>query len=184
MRDCPEPDEPREAALWAAISDIGAAVQQGDEEGLVAAVEAVRQIPIDLERMTNAVHVPSDAREYEDAPRMLSERIPDGWGRWIQCGPGWSPILARLNDRLEAIAPDYQVLQIKEKFGTLRFYLGNGYHQLGEAAVAEAEGESARTCELCGNPGRLRVRNSWYRTVCDDCARSGGYQDLPDDGED
>ena len=50
--------------------------------------------------------------------------------------------------------------------------------------MAEAEAKSARTCELCGSPGHLRARNSWLRTVCDDCAQSEGYQDLPDNEED
>ena len=186
MTDYLEPDEPREAALRAAVLDFSAAVVGGGatKEELVAALEAVRQIPIDLERMTNALHVPSDAGEYEDILRVLLERIPDGWGRWIQCGPGWYPILARIEKQLRQIDPDYQVLQIKEKFGTLRFYLAWQYDELGKAAVAEAEAEAARTYELCGSPGRLRIRNSWLRTVCNDCGQSeDGYEELPDDAE-
>ncbi len=128
MTDYPEPDEPREAALRAAVLDFSAAVVRGGatKEELVAAMEAVRQIPIDLERMTNALHVPSDAGDYEDTLRALLERIPDGWGRWIQCGPGWYPILARLNERLEEFDPGYQILQIKEKFGTFASTWGTG----------------------------------------------------------
>ncbi len=185
MTDYPEPDEPREAALRAAVLDFSAAVVGGGatKEELVAALEAVRQIPIDLERMTNALHVPSDAGEHEDTLLALLERIPDGWGRWIQCGPGWYPILARLEEQLNQIDPDYQVLQIKEKFGTLRFYLAAQYDELGKAAVAEAEAEAARTCELCGSRGHLRTRNSWLRTLCDECARSEGYEAMPDDAE-
>ena len=186
MIDYPEPDELREAALRAAVLDLAAAALSGDatEEELVAAMEAVRQVPIDTERMVNALHVPSDAGESEDTLRALLERIPDGWGRWIQCGAGWYPILVRLEERLGGIDPDYRVLQIKEKFGTLRFYLAGRHDELGKAAVTEAEAESARTCELCGGPGYLRTRNSWLRTVCDDCAQSEGYQDLPDNEED
>jgi hypothetical protein len=52
---------------------------------------AVRQVPIDMERMVDALHVSGDAGEYEAALRALLERIPDGWGRWIQCGAGWYP---------------------------------------------------------------------------------------------
>ncbi len=138
MTDYPEPDELWEATLRTAVLDLSAAVLRGDatEEELVAAMEEVRQIPIDLERMTNALHMPSDAGDYEDTLRTLLERIPDGWGRWIQCGPGWYPILARLNKRLEEFDPDYQVLQIKEKFGTLRIYLAARHYELGKAAVA------------------------------------------------
>ena len=182
MTDYPQLDEPREAALRATVLDLSVAVVGGGatKEELVAAMEAVRQIPIDLERMTNALHLPGDAGEYEDTLRALLERIPDGWGRWIQCGPGWYPILARTEEQLRQIDPDYQVLQIKEKFGTLRFYLAWQYDELGKAAVAEAEAEAARTYELCGSPGRLRTRNSWLRTVCNDCGQSGrGTRSCP-----
>lgn len=182
MTDYPKPDEPREEALRAAINDLAAAVTRGDatNEEVVAAMEAVRQVPIDMERMLNALHVPSDAGEYGEALRALLERIPDGWGRWIGCGPGWYPILARLEERLRQLDPDYRVHQIKEKFGGLRFYWAGDY-DAGDAAVDEAEAEAARTCELCGNPGHLRTRGGWLRTVCDDCAGSKGYEDLPHD---
>ncbi len=183
MTDYPQPDVAREEALRAAIDDLATAALRGDatQEELTAAIEAVRQIPIDTERMLNSLHVPSDAGEHQDVLRALLERIPDGWGRWIQCGAGWYPILARLNERLREIDPDYQVHQIKEKFGTLRFYWAGLNYDAGEAAVAEAETESARTCESCGNLGHLRTRRGWSRTLCDDCSRSEGYEDLPDD---
>ncbi len=93
----------------------------------------------------------------------------------------WYPILARLDERLREIDPDYQVHQIKEKFGTLRFYWAGHNHDIGEKAVAHAEAESARTCERCNSPGRLRRKHGWLRTLCDDCANSDGYEDLPDD---
>ncbi|GBD85422.1 hypothetical protein BMS3Abin02_01829 [bacterium BMS3Abin02] len=180
MTEYLEPDEPRETALRATIDDLAAAVLRGDtnEEELVAAMEAVRQVPIDTSRMLNALHIPGDAGEHEAALRALLERISDGWGRWIQCGPGWYPILARLEEQLRQIDPEYRVHQIKEKFGTLRFYWEGRDYNTGEATVVDAEAESARTCELCGSPGHLRTRNSWLRTLCDDCARSEGYEDL------
>jgi len=181
----PEPDKVRENALRAAVDDLAAAVHRGDgtEEELAAAIEAVRQIPIDFERMVNALHVPEDAGEHEPALRALLERIPDGWGRWIQCGAGWYPILVRLGERRRNIDPGFEVHQIKEKFGTLWFYWAGRNCDAGEAAVAVAEAESARTCERCGGPGRLRTRNGWLRTLCDSCGRSDGYVDVPDDEE-
>ena len=69
-----EPDEPRERALKAAVSDLAAATTT---EEMTAAVEAVRQIPIDMDRMINAVQVPEGAGEYEQQLRSLLERIPD-----------------------------------------------------------------------------------------------------------
>ena len=129
-----------------------------------------------MEQIKLEVAVPNDAGEHEAALRSLLERIPDGWGRWIRCEAGWYPILARLEERLRTIDPDYRVLQIKEKFGTLRFYWTGRNYDAGETVVADAEKESARTCEVCGSPGCLRTRGGWLRTLCADCAHSGGYE--------
>jgi hypothetical protein len=183
MSTYPDPDTPREKALLAAIDDLASALRRSDAttEELTAALEAVRQVPIDPKRMLNAIHVPSDAGEYEDALRGLLERIPDGWGRWISCGAGWYPLLARLDARLRQIDPDYRVHQVKAKFGTLRFYWSGRDYDAGERAVANAEAESARTCEHCGNPARLRTRRGWLSTLCEECARSDGYEDVPAD---
>ena len=176
MTNYPTPDKGREEALEAAVRDLGEA---STAEEVAAALEAIRQIPVDVDRMLNAIRVPDDAGEYEEALRALLDRIPDGWGRWISCDPGWYPILARLEERLSELDPHYEVNQIKEKFGTLRFYC-EGDILDGDAIVDEAEAESARTCELCGSVGHLRTRAGWLKTLCDTCSRSEGFDDLSD----
>ncbi len=101
MTDYPEPDELREAALRAAVLDLAAAALSGDasEEELVAAIEAVRQVPIDTERMVNALHVPNDAGEYEDArftgtdSRRLGTVDPVRGGLVPDSGPARGPVL-------------------------------------------------------------------------------------------
>jgi len=55
--------------------------------------------------------------------------------------------------------------QIKEKFGTLRFYYNGGDDYI-RGLVSMAEGFSSRTCENCGNPGRRRGVG-WLYTACD-----------------
>jgi hypothetical protein len=51
------------------------------------------------------------------------------------------------------------VLQIKENFGTLRFYwsgdISNAARAKVEEALALAVARSACTCEICGAEGRL-----------------------------
>lgn len=69
--------------------------------------------------------------------------------------------------RREQTQPCEQVVaaQIKEKFGTLRFYVSGGDEAtLGMIQMAEAM--SARTCEQCGAPGHTGGRG-WIRTLCD-----------------
>ena len=58
----------------------------------------------------------------------------------------------------------FAVDQVKEKFGTLRFYCpGNDriYN-----FVHMAEELSALMCEVCGKPGKLESPNGWMSTVC------------------
>jgi hypothetical protein len=37
-------------------------------------------------------------------------------------GEGWMPIILDLNEKLTKLDPEYRIMQIKEKFGTLRYY--------------------------------------------------------------
>lgn len=59
------------------------------------------------------------------------------------------------------------VQQVKEKFGTLRFYYRGGDEYVA-GLVAMAESMSASTCEKCGVPGKPR-NNGWVHVYCDDC---------------
>lgn len=72
----------------------------------------------------DTVNVPEDAGEYADGLRKILERIPPNWGRWVSCSKGWYPLLIALDEELNAIFPDYQVHQVKEKFAGLRYYIG------------------------------------------------------------
>lgn len=64
----------------------------------------------------------------------------------------------------------FAVSQVKEKFGTLRFYCP------GNDAIFQytrwAEYLSSITCELCGKYGKLRD-GGWITTRCDECADGG-----------
>ena len=71
-------------------------------------------------------------------------------------------------------------VQVKEKFGTLRFYL-DGYNDTISAYESFAEAMSARICEDCGSPGKTRT-GGWYRTLCDKHAEEQGYS-LEDETE-
>jgi hypothetical protein len=56
-------------------------------------------------------------------------------------GPGWHDIIRRLVMDLEALGWDGSVMQVKEKFGTLRFYIGYGSDAVFDR-IDEAEAES------------------------------------------
>jgi hypothetical protein len=57
--------------------------------------------------------------------------------------------------------------QVKEKYGTLRFYMTYETDEMAEI-IAAAEHKSGKTCEECGKPGTLRG-HGWYYTRCAKC---------------
>ena len=57
--------------------------------------------------------------------------------------------------------------QVKEKFGTLRFYYTGGNTYI-DGLVSMAESMSGVTCEECGNPGEQRG-GGWIHTYCNPC---------------
>jgi hypothetical protein len=99
------------------------------------------------------------------------------WG--FECGDGWFNILNQLmasiqhhidwKNRKEEIVPQVTLDQVKEKFGTLRFYYTGGDDYI-SGLVSMAETMSGITCEQCGNVGRQRGRG-WLYTTCDEHTR-------------
>jgi hypothetical protein len=91
----------------------------------------------------------------------------------FDCGDGWFPLIWKLCEDLEkVVGEEFMVDQVKEKFGTLRFYV-SATNDEADRLIDNAERMSAGICELCGKPGRLKVKGGWFRTVCED---EKGYQ--------
>lgn len=91
-------------------------------------------------------------------------------------GPGWQPIVEALHSSLQRIEPDYEVAQIKEKFGGLRYYIHEsddfspgGKRDQQTALINFAEALSYRICEECGRPGGSGNVGTWIRTLCPEC---------------
>lgn len=78
---------------------------------------------------------------------------------------GWDEIVDRLLTDLFSLGWDGDVHQTKEKFGGLRVYIGTGSDVLWDR-IDEAEDESLRTCEVCGELGKIR-NGGWLKTLCD-----------------
>lgn len=58
--------------------------------------------------------------------------------------------------------------QVKEKYGTLRFYVSNA-NKTHYKLISMAEHMSAKTCEVCGKPSTPnKERTGWITTRCDD----------------
>ena len=72
--------------------------------------------------------------------------------------------------------------QVKEKFGTLRFYYVGGDDYC-DGVISFTENMSSIICEDCGNAGRIRNRG-WIRTLCDTHAIAAGKMNDDDEDED
>lgn len=107
------------------------------------------------------------------------------WG--FSCGDGWYNILdaacANIKNHENNLTRNKKefhpviATQIKEKYGTLRFYYNGGDEYI-DGVVAMAESMSARTCETCGAPGELRGLG-WVYTACDEHTKP---EDKEDEG--
>lgn len=97
------------------------------------------------------------------------------WG--FSCDDGWYDLLnecsAKLEELNKTLPEDSKIvaMQVKEKFGGLRFYAGGGTKEVASAmsaAIREAEKKSYETCESCGKAGKERP-TSWICVLCDEC---------------
>jgi hypothetical protein len=110
--------------------------------------------------------------------RVVTEQAPRDWLARLASGVfppphfdgyrSWPAKLQRLGFKALVHWPytGFAVMQVKEKFGSLRFY-----HPGSDAIdryVRLAEKLSSVTCEECGKPGTAN-HSGWIRTQCDDC---------------
>ena len=84
---------------------------------------------------------------------------------------GWFQLIKDLIVDLNKMGWDKQVTQVKEKFGGLRFYINSGEPEIHQR-ILQAEKDSYKICEVCGEPGRVR-NNGWYMTLCYSHRREG-----------
>lgn len=75
---------------------------------------------------------------------MLSDVLKKHGVAWPKCGSDcreeWLPIVDRLIGDLIELGWDKTIIQIKEKFGGLRFYIGKSSDEIG-ARIRKAEEE-------------------------------------------
>jgi len=94
------------------------------------------------------------------------------WG--FECGEGWYELIETLIQDIEnwykENQPDewetFKIIQIKEKYGSLRFYVGGTFEEVHDM-IDEAEKKSYHICEVCGDYGEIKdIGGKWYKCVC------------------
>lgn len=119
-------------------------------------------------------HLPEDAGEYAEGLTRILNRFPEGWGRWIDVGRGWYPLIVELDRQITEVVPTYDIYQVKEKFGGLRFYIGPltpDVFPLVHNLINAAEARSYHTCEVCGVEGNQVTTEGtgWVTSRCPEC---------------
>ncbi len=141
--------------------------------------------------------------------QMKSGGIDDLYSAFgCQCEDGWYDLLDEICAKIQTIynengrKPNIIIDQIKEKYGTLRFYYhfgdkdqgihafdciggpsvrfmpGKGdelYERIAEI-VSWGEDRSGEICEECGKPGTIRDL-MYIQTLCDDCYAKAADQE-------
>lgn len=92
----------------------------------------------------------------------------------FECGEGWYPTLIELIEKISKIVKrdnleNFRAVQVKEKFGGLRFYVNNGTDEI-HKLIGETELKCENICEECGAPSKIRTLPSrWVTNLCDTC---------------
>ena len=112
---------------------------------------------------------------YNKYPKIFEER---NWSEdktcmnfGICCGDGWYGIIDDLCREIMAHCnkigkPITRATQVKQKFGGLRFYVGNTTDEFMDE-IESAEMRSERMCEVCGDSTDIKNIGGWYKCLCD-----------------
>lgn len=120
-------------------------------------------------------------RDFELIKDNVLRNVEKGWMRQIQCDNGWLKLIAECHSELFSLDPNFKIQQIKEKFGTLRFYASPSKQEYFEdfrQIIDKYEQLSARTCEMTGMKGVLMKREGWYKTLEPTLGFVLGYQEV------
>jgi hypothetical protein len=91
-----------------------------------------------------------------------------------QCDKGWYLLIDKLIDIIYHldIRKEVRIYQIKEKFGTFRFYYN--IQDISNKHILEVVKTYTKlinnTCEICGESGTIKsLSNTYLKTLCDTC---------------
>jgi len=124
----------------------------------------------------------------------LKKKIAPEYWKSIDVDEGWYQIVVDCDKELTAIDPNYQIFQIKEKFGGLRYYMTPCNDTTEEQrnkmyeVISKYEAKAAQTCEATGQPGVLmKSIGGWRKTLNPEYAAStlhyGKYTVVNNSGE-
>ena len=124
-----------------------------------------------------------DATEERRRYEAIKSEFPGIVTVKFECLVGWHPLLRDFFAAVRSVVPEgqeaaaWRLLQVKEKFGGLRVYYALDLEQQADETIREAymraSDEAERTCDICGQPGRLLNRRGRWMTRCLEHAEGG-----------
>jgi hypothetical protein len=93
------------------------------------------------------------------------------WG--FSCEDGWYDLIYDLCEKIQKHCDEkgiqVEAVQVKEKYGTLRFYVSSADDEVYDL-INKAEERSGRICQRCGTDKNItQTEGYWVSFYCDDC---------------
>lgn len=94
------------------------------------------------------------------------------WG--LECGEGWYGLIDALCADIQKYidtsedVPQIEATQVKQKFGTLRFYYSPYIKEI-DKIIWKACEQSEFTCEKCGSTHNVSMTKGWVSPLCEEC---------------
>lgn len=128
--------------------------------------QLIKKYPFLLPHSRWTGEVPSD---YDYSYTELDD-MPDGWRKAFG-----EQMCDEIEKELEKhnLQEKYRIAQIKEKYGTLRWYDFGATEKILKEIIPKYEKLSAHTCINCGKPA-TKVTLGWISPYCDDCCPKRG----------
>lgn len=159
---------------------MGSAIMQkgkkmSDEKSKEANRKLIEQFPFLMPRNVWSGKRITDGAGYwpgspDEAPKYDYEfteldAMPDGWRKAFG-----EQMCKEIMDELveHGMVDDYYPVQIKEKYGSLRWYDNMGTKKLYHEIIPKYEKLSERTCIICGRPA-TKISKGWISPYCDEC---------------
>ena len=115
----------------------------------------------------------------EPIKQNIYQSFGKGWGKSIDCDDGWISMIAECHSELINVDKNYSIQQIKQKFGTLRYYCTplNPKHKEQFAKIVDKyERLSINVCEISGTDGVLMKKDGWFKTLNPTLGKTLGYE--------
>ena len=107
----------------------------------------------------------------------------------FECGDGWYWLIDNLCSSIQwridhpswkngapIEIPQVIAVQVKEKFGGLRFYVDSATSEI-HTIISFAESLSMSICEFCGTTKNVGHTSGWITTICEECHKKSWIKD-------